>query len=93
MWGSIKAFQTFPENEKLGVGGLTEYSQDGAAYQWHMADHVVTSMINGISNSFRVGDKLIGGSLMARGIIVCAQNEQGKRVEVETKWKDIQDEL
>ena len=71
MWGSIKAFGSFPKNEPLGVGGLTEYANNGD--QWYMDDLIVTSKINGISNSQRIGDKLIGGSMMAKGIIVCSK--------------------
>lgn len=78
--GTIQALKSFPKNSKVGVGGLTEYGRDPATLAWWMKEHVVTNIFNGISNSIRVNNTLIGGSFFDKGILSCQYNKNTKEV-------------
>ena len=62
--GSIMIFKDFPNRSKLGYGGLVEYSRDPITSIWQIKENVITNMFNGISNSLRIGNTLIGGSFI-----------------------------
>ena len=69
--GGFLAVGDFPNKSKHGVGGLVEYSRDPTTSIWQIKEHVITNMYNGISNSLRIGNTLIGGSMLDKGILVC----------------------
>ena len=76
-FGSILALIAFPDNSKHGVGGLVEYERDPVTKKWNIKEHVITSKYNGIANSIRVGDTLIGGSYLTTGILLCKLDKNG----------------
>ena len=86
-WGALLAIKSFPKNSKHGVGGLTEYGHDAATNSWWIKDHVVTSMFNGISNSIRVGNTLIGGSFRDKGILVCKGDGKTEKKQVSLSYQ------